>query len=415
MRSKSRANPLLFAAKSFGLLALWIPSTWAQTFVVVDRDEKGDLIQRGVELPNLAGREAFIGRNFIIVKGGEKTPIGFTEGADEGLNLRAATAYYHLEKAKAYLDAKAATTPQLAPLRSAVRYPIVVRIEMTLPYSSASHWVTDGSESFNNSLAIAASDSNRGKEIAPWGQELWFYKQKKITRSGSTNQVFTVLNQRSFKNMMLQQMTYPEMVSIGQKLSFGETPFWPAHIASVGTSLLVSEALMPFLQLVTRPFKTPFSIDTGMIPEVIYHEFSHLVFSERLGLFQPRSVVEGYPNFFAYQASGVRDLNARAKKFVKGVASKRAKSKEGYSMMVDQAGLYAATGSFMYSLLYRLEQAFGPEEADAILYGATEFLDRSSDVRMDFTRAVLMSIQRHSKNPITQALRAQNVFQEKGL
>lgn len=403
---------ILFVA-SLVLISAQTVSAPAQAdgFTVAVRNKKGALKKESVELPELVRADAFEGRYFRIVERDSDQPILFS--ASPELVYRAATVYYQLEKARQASEELSRKIPALAKLSTQIVYPVSIRIEMDLPYSDVSHFVRDGSVQYNNSLTIPASGFMRATDVPAWGNEIWFYKSKKEKIPSFAQQLTAVMNQGTFKHALLQQLTFPEITKIGVALSYGVQPQWTNHLVSLGTSLILSEVLMPFLAVLAKPFHSTQYIDTALIPEVIHHEFAHLMFENQLGLFRPTAIVEGYPNYFAYQVSGITELAKKTGKAAKGYLPKKAKSKAKFSFDQDRS-LMAATGSFVFSLLYQLDEAFG-EEGKQIVYGALESLDRSSAIQLDFERAIFKSINDSSSKPMLQMLKAHAVFQERGL
>ncbi|MBL7717104.1 MAG: hypothetical protein JNL01_16695 [Bdellovibrionales bacterium] len=404
----------LFGTKflaAFATALISIASASAQTFTVPVRNEKGRLTEEKIELTDLTSSVAFEGTHFKILEKDTDRVVRFD--GDPNLVRHAATVYYHLEKARATFDDLSQKIPALQALATQIAYPVTIRIEMDLPYSDVSHFVRDGSKQYNNSLTIPASDMMKATDVPAWGNEIWFYASKKEKIPSFTQQLTAVLNQGHFKKAILQQLLYPEIVKIGATLSYGIKPVWSNHLVSLGTSILISEVVIPFLAVLAKPFSATQYIDTAMIPEVVYHEFAHLVFEGQLGLFRPTSIVEGYPNYFAYQVSGLTRLAQKTKKAAKGYLPKNAKSKAKFSFDQDRS-LMAATGSFVFSLLYQLQESFG-EEGNQIIYGALAYLDRSSEIQLDFERAIIQSIQDNSQKPMVQILKAHEVFQTRGL
>ena len=378
------------------------------------RDAKGNLVPTDMDIPFLHPGRIFEGQHFRIVKGTSDTPISFDD-PDSSVVAHAANAYYHLEVARKYLEETVKTNPELAELSLNITYPITIRVGMNVPFSETTHFVTNGTELANTSLTVPASnDEDRADGVKPWGNEIWFFDSVRHAVPSAALQVSRVLDQGQFKSLLFQQLSYSDVLKLGQELDQGIRPFWPAHLVGLATSLVVTEVFIPFLKFSTGFIKGHASVDTAMIPEVVYHEFGHLVFGSRLGFQKPTALVEGYPNYFAYRVSNRVVLADRAKEFMKGYVPKNGRSNEAYGLDTEYS-FQAATGSFLYSVLYQLSQVF-EEEADSILYGAVlEGLDRSSDIRYDFQSALSVSIAHRSKHPAGQKSHAIEILTAKGL
>src|SRR5665647_904490 len=142
-----------------------------RTFQAQVRTEENMPIVDDVTLTDLTSNDSFDGSHFKIVKGKDEEAIKFD--ADEALTFRAATAYYHLTKARKYFIEKVkadyvSTIPKMT-----------IRIEHKNQFSELGHYANDNMEpQFNNALTIPSGEGLSSHGVKPWGMEIWFRPRK---------------------------------------------------------------------------------------------------------------------------------------------------------------------------------------------------------------------------------------------
>ena len=110
------------------------------------RNKSFHLKEKRVDLPHLTSNNSFEGKHFKIVQGKNSEAIKFT---NQELRLKAATTYYHLEKARDYFvqelnSSYVKSLPQ-----------IIIRIDHTNNFSELGHFTNDNLDpQYNNALTI---------------------------------------------------------------------------------------------------------------------------------------------------------------------------------------------------------------------------------------------------------------------
>ena len=139
---------------------------------VMARNKRFRLKETRLNLPNLTSNNSFEGKNFKIVQGKSNNAILFT---NQELRLKAATVYYHLEKARKYFIEKM-NSSYVENLSQ-----IIIRIEHKNKFNELGHFANDNLDpQFNNALSIPAGDGYEPAGIKPWGHEIWFSHQKRF-------------------------------------------------------------------------------------------------------------------------------------------------------------------------------------------------------------------------------------------
>jgi hypothetical protein len=192
-------------------------------------------------------------------------------------------------------------------------------------------------------------------------------------------------------------------------------PIWEEHAVSMLLSVGLSESIPRLIHLISKAIPGSQQVDTAMIPEVAYHEYTHIVLSRVFALSSSSALNEGFPNYYASKISGLTRLGAHLGKYVKGVAPKNSNSRATYSWDQDYKK-WAAFGSFTLSLLVELDHAFGVE-GQKIITAALDpsLLSSSSHLKPDLEAAIAESIRRVSKEPGLRLLQARAVFKSRGM
>ncbi len=396
-----------------------ITSLFAKTFPVNIREGK-KIITKQLELENLESEKVFEGKYFKIVKALETDAVSFSDNQET--IKRAATVYYHLNIARDYFKA-------IMPQNQELDKQMIIRIEKVRKWDSSIHSVK-GEYQYNGSLSVPASSTlaNIGEEICygennsdckivePWENEIWFFAPKLIKESSTVEMATNYIDSPGYKKMLLGNLLYADftqfMFSAFQKEMVDDLLI-EQHLYSMAMSIGLTAVLPKVLKYSAKLFKTKRFLDSAMIPEIIYHEYSHIALSTFLSLGNSTAIGEGFSNYFAYKMSKVKKLGANSKKYYKGELPKKINSKVLYSIEQD-AVQSLAWGSFTFSLLGKLDVALG-EESEVILLKSLEYLNGHSNLRFDFTKAVLSAIDEVGKNKLALKIAALNVFQEKGL
>lgn len=399
------ATTLLFLS-SLGLGA-------TRSFDVVVRNENHRPKVEKVELQDLISEDAFDGKHFKIVKGKEDAPIRFD--ADKELSFRAATVYYHLNKARDYFLHKlkseyVASLPKLT-----------IRIQHTNQFSELGHFSHDNFEpQYNNALTIPAGTGLERRGVKPWGMEIWFRPSKRIHLSEvKTNslgaQEFKGL-MKSFRNQIHMQSLQRFLSQAIMVMTNGSGPVGPLSldnlVRTAGSSLIMEAGYQfydPIGQLFSRKW---YWLDTALVPEIIYHEYAHVALSDHLVLSHSTSIIEGMADFFAGQIANSPMLANKIKKY-NTYNGKNAKRKQQYKIQFESTE-YANT-DFVFGLLWDMKKILGEERGEAFMYELRKNLTTNSSIRGQLIDGLLQNCLEMCESPFVDRLRILKALDSKGI
>jgi hypothetical protein len=351
-----------------------------------------------VQLPNLISANNFEGLNFKIVKGKTDDAISFDE-SDSAVLLRAATTYYHLEKARTYFvevlkSEYVKSLPQL-----------IVRLEHFNQFNELGHFANDNLEpQYNNALTIPAGKGLASRNIKPWNMEIWFRPVKEIHRSelnirddaGSFDAVLKSFRQQThmgtFQRFIVQ-------VFNGSIANFN--PSVESIFRLVGSSVVMEAGNFLYDPLKKGLSRRWYSLDTALIPEIIYHEYSHVALSDKLVLSHSTAVIEGMADFFAGTIANSPKLATRIKKY-NTYSGKNAKRKKDFALQFELTD-YANT-DFVFGMLWELKSILGEEEGLRFVYSLREKLTTNSTIRKQLLEGITKTCDEVCSNPFVDKL-----------
>ncbi len=403
--------------KIISLLALFTSYAFAAgtSFTVIVREEfTNNAIKVNREMMNLEDSHSFDGRYFKIVLGKSKDAVAFDEKDPETL-LRAANTYYHLNIARDYWvnimhSERAANMPKM-----------IVRINITNQFDDLGHFAHDNrSPEFNNALSIPAGvtpDWVPSDRQDRWDNEIWYRPMKKILASelGPTgpNPITAGLMamERPLVNYLKLQLTHRLIEQFIFRQSF--TRPLPEQIARyIGTYAMFKLMVHESYRADRLFMEEYYYLDTAMVPEVSFHEYSHVVLSDSLEMTHSTPVVEGMADYFAAIMSGKRKVYDRVGGYSNS-APKDTQEKRKYSHW-DEANR-AATGDFTLSVLWDVREALGPKYGDEVIYEARKFLKTgSSNLSSGLLKAILRACEIKCEMPGRDKYKLYEVFSWKG-
>lgn len=366
------------------------------------------------EMPDLISKTGFDGRFFKMVNGKNEDAISLDE-QDEELRLRAATAYFHLNKARKFW-AEEMNSEFVNNMPK-----ITVRINITNKFSDLGHFQHDSIDpQFNNALSIPAGTPMEGVDIPSWGNEIWFRPIKVIRTEDLPPSGLDAVGNPLTK--YLRMLSTPLTNSITNRLiqiSLQKIFYPQTLLSSYKSSVIRQFEIFAAIRLLLEGSKRSehllmakyFYLDTAMIPEIIYHEFSHIALSDHLALSLSTPMLEGMADFFATSISENPKIASKIRKYSMS-QPKNAKNNTPYSSVFETNQF--ANSDFVLSLLWRIEETF-PEVAGQLIYLArTRLTTESSDIRHDLIRALLDSCNEVCIDPRADRMRLREVFEEKG-
>jgi hypothetical protein len=387
----------------------------AQVFTVLERRENSNrTIFREVQIPDLISNDSFDGKFFKIVKGKSNEAIKFDD-QDRELILKAANVYWHLSKARSFWseEVKAPFIETMAKM--------IVRIELTNVYDSQGHFANDNRDpQHNNALSIPAGvtpDWVPEDRKDSWGNEIWFRPLKKIDVShlASTlgpnplTQMFT-----SFEQPMLEFAQSRFTQSILERMFY--TTYSSGSIyQDIGTfagTWAVTRAVIEASKHMDKLFiEKYYYLDTAMVPEVIYHEFAHIVLSDSLALTHSTPVIEGMADYFAAIQSKKKKVYGKIPGY-SNANPKNPRSRETYSHWHESNA--KANADFVLSVLWGVRESLG-EFGDKVIYEARKDLKTESATISDhLLRSILKACEKVCEEPSRDKLKLYQVFSKKG-
>jgi hypothetical protein len=350
---------------------------------------------------------------FKIVKGKADDAVAF--GADEALVFRAATVYYHLTKARNYFvhQMKSTFVPTMPKM--------TIRIEHTNQFSELGHFAHDNLDpQHNNALTVPAGKGLTSRGIKPWETEIWFRPQKKVhLRDLQTNnlqgQEFKVL-MRGFRNQIHMQSLQRFLAQTVNLVIYGSgrsNPFSLDNVVRTAGSSVIMEFGYQFYDPIAKATARKwYWLDTAMVPEIIYHEYSHAALSDQLVLSHSTAIIEGMADFFAGQIGGSPKLAKHIKKY-NTFNGKNAKTKQDY-MLQFEMGDYANT-DFVFGLLWEIKNILGEKKGEAFMFELRKRLSTDSSIRGELIEGILKTCDALCENPFIDKIHILKALNLRGL
>lgn len=397
------------------LVSLLVTHNFAQakSFKAVVRTENNQAKEEVVELEDLISETSFDGKYFKIVKGKDNEAIKFD--ADEGIVFRAATAYYHLTVARNYFINK---------LKSefvSQNEKMVIRIEHTNQFSELGHFANDNLEpQFNNALTIPAGKGLSSKGVKPWGMEIWFRSAKKIRIDmASSNDLSTqsfkglLHNFRNQTHMQSLQMFLMGAITVLSSASPSVNPISLDNVFRTAGSSLIMECAYQFYGPIARlTSRKTYWLDTAMIPEIIYHEYSHAALSDHLKLSHSTPIIEGMADFFAGQISGSAELAKHIKKY-NTFNGKNAKKKQDYRLQFEMNSF--ANTDFVFGLLWEIKNILGEEKGETFMFELRKSLTTNSTIRGELVDGIIRTCDEVCDQPFVDKIHLFKALSLKGI
>ncbi len=403
--------------KTLSLLTLLIPSVvFAQvsqrTFETLVRTEDNIPQLEQVVLTDLVSNDSFDGEHFKIVKGKSDDAVKFDD--EPALTLRAATTYYHLSKARSYFVDKiksdyVANIPKMT-----------IRIELTNQFSELGHFAHDNMDpQFNNALTIPAGVGLTSRGVKPWGMEIWFRPKKRVNIkelkvNNLGNQEFkSVLS--SFRNQIhmqsLQRFLAGSVIALTQENAV--SPLGLNNLIRTAGASIIMETGYQFFDPISKFFSRKwYWLETAMVPEIIYHEYSHAALSDYLVLSHSTAIIEGMADFFAGQIANSPKLATQIKKY-NVYNGKNAKRKQDYVLQFEMSD-YANT-DFVFGLLWQMKDILGDQKGELFMFELRKKLTTNSSIRVELIEGLLSTCDAVCDTPFVDKIRMLKALNLKGL
>jgi len=394
------------------ILLIFSINAIAENFRVLVRSENNKPYFEEMRLDDLTSTDSFEGKHFKIVQGKSDEAIKFT--ADEELKLKAATVYFHLTRARDFF------INELSSDYVQNMGQITIRLDLTNNFADLGHFAHDEQDpQYNNALTIPAGKGYPKKGISPWGAEIWFRPSKSVHISElkvnnlSNQNVKGVLkkfrNQTHMQN--LQRFLAENLLVATQDVNIN--PLSTDNlIRTAGSSVILELAYQNFDPLNRALSPKWYSLESSMVPEIIYHEFAHMAFSDKLVLSHSTPIIEGMADYFAGRIAHSPTLAMDIKRY-NTFNGKDALKKQLYKIQFEQ-NQYANT-DFVFGLLWSMNDLLGDQEGLNFVYELRNYLSTNSSIRTELVEGMLKTCQVKCTHPFTDKLSILKSLDSKGL
>ncbi len=392
-----------------------VSSLYAQSFSVLVRSERSNgTYYQEVELEDLKSDNSFEGKYFKVVKGKSKEAISFDDPNEELVD-KAATTYYHLTKARKFWMNDIGSD---MPVKVSQ---IVVRLEITNLFDEQGHYANNNRDpQFNNALSIPDGETPSWVPVDKqdkWGKEIWFRPMKKIDVTELARQLniapfstmlrnlegpFINYTQNNFQQTVLEHIFYPE---------YSNNSLGNDALIFAGT-IAITKVIIEASKMLDKFFlEKYFYLDTALVPEVIYHEYAHIMLSDSLKMSHSTPVIEGMADYFSAVMSKKRKIYNR----VRGHSNSNPKdteSKETYNHWKEAN--FNAGGDFVLATLWDVKEVMDSKLAYKIIFEARKTLKTDASIYDGLIRSILNSCSIHCAKPRADKLKLYEVFSKRG-
>ena len=367
----------------------------------VVRDEDYKAIIADVSLKDLTSDVGYEGKYFKIVEGKSNDAIRFDD-SDE-LQLKAATTYYHLNKARKYF-VEVAKSEYVKALPQ-----IIIRIDLKNVFNDIGHFAHDNlNPQFNNALTIPAGVGYPAKNVPAWETEIWFRPSKEI----SIKEFQGTVENTSVKPSLAVYRNQTHMTNLNQFLIaiFGGLND-PSNVMRVAGSSLLMEFVYQTSDIASNYFSRKiYRLDSALVPEIIYHEFAHVALSNHLELTHSTPVNEGLADFFAGKIANSKKLAIKIKEY-NLFNGKKVQRKQQYNMAFER-GDYA-NADFVFGLLWNVGATVGEDIEISFMNLLPSKLETNATIRDDLLNASLETCKEICKTPLNDRLRLYKFYNTK--
>jgi hypothetical protein len=392
------------------LLSLFLfKPLWAFETSAIVRNQNFKAIEQKVILSDISREDCFEGLYFKIVEAKSDQAICLDHPSLD-IKLKAATTYYHLTLARQFFVDKLGSAfveslPQLS-----------IRIELTNRFSELGHFANDKLEpQFNNALSIPAGAGMPGRNITPWGPEIWFRPKKIINikeleiKQNNVQDYKMLL--RSFRQQTHMMSLQRFLLSLVNNQVFQSPNVLDSMFRLFGASVMM-EAVYQGSGFINNIFQRKnYWLDSALVPEIIYHEFAHIALSDNLELSHSSPMNEGMADFFAGLIANSPKLALKIKKH-NTFSGKKATNSKRYIQEFETTG-YANT-DFVFGLLWDIKQVFGEKLGTEMIYALRQRVTTNSNLYQDLLQALLDLCQDRCAYPSNDRLKLYQIFHKRG-
>lgn len=378
-----------------------------KSFAVV-RKSNGKSQVQSVTLTHLISNQSFDGLYFKVVKGKSDEAISFLDNDPQTL-LKASTVYFHLMKARDYFINKL-NSEYVKKLDK-----VVVRIDIINMFHEYAHFAHENKDpQYNNALTIPEGEEYAEYDIKSWGKEIWFRPSKTIHRrdidmkNGDASMKVLLENFRKQSHM---QTLSRFLVGLINKNLFPQGVDVNSVFRTFGSSLMIELGYQTMDELTYLLGRKYFHLDSALVPEIIYHEYSHVALSDHLVLSHSTAVIEGMADIFAGFIGNSSKLALKIKKY-NTFSGKNAKRKQAYMTQFETTDY--ANSDFVFGVLWSLQDVLG-DETPEFLYSMRTKLTTNASIRVELIDAILNTCREKCSSPFESRVKILDMLNSKGI
>lgn len=352
----------------------------AETMTIIGRDHSKKLVPMEIEVNDMGlENDLHSFKYFNIVKGinDEAPPINEISQEDQ---IRVLSLGYHLTRARNYFTnvLKAEHLNNLGK--------ITVRYDMARAFSSAKHFTSADAE-YNNAVTHKEANRYALPAVKKWGNEIWFRPAKDTVTKTPKGSIPSPDISDELLNLADSAIVD---VTKSEALGLGLYAFNPAHYVSQFALILIMKKIVPgILDFVVSSIPFKVALDSAMVPEIVYHEFTHVALSDKIPLTGSFAVSEGIANYFAAVISGDTTIAGKLGKYGNSISPVEVNNRLRYSTkyeMNPNLAHHAFTYTYLWTMRDRVskEVTFPNEDSalifDRIVFESRKYIDFSSDL-----------------------------------
>jgi hypothetical protein len=326
---------------------------------IIDRNEEGKLVARQVDAQGDLDYNLMTHHfgPFIIVKG-EAEDAKNLATLEKSEQTRVCNLAYHLKKARSFFinELKAPVDSQKSPL--------IVRYELNKPFDTYEKYDRSGGDRLgcpagvceNNASTVKPSHFFRNKSIPAWDFEIWFRPMNVKPQPKQTGQLATQdLFESSLGVVDTAVVEVTKLSSLGVDPKYIDTSHYVSQFKYV---LLLTQVVPLFVDFTYSQIPSYFGFDASMIPDIIYHEYSHIATADKLPVNNVYTVLEGLANYFASLITDNDVLYDELDEFAKNLSPIKVKENRKYSYNLEVYNNLIGYDPFVYSYLRLLRRDY---------------------------------------------------------
>jgi hypothetical protein len=352
------------------------------------RDIENEIISETVLLEDLNSQTHFDGEYFKIVYKDTEEIIAIDPLGIDKTSLRAATAYYHLNLARKYYSELGFEQDEK----------ITIRIGIDKDFSKKNHFLlTPHEKLYNNAHTINSGAGNAATNTPAWGKEIWYRDPKAIKLSEQQLEGF----KRHIENMLPTPSSRIDSeviiyILINSAISADPEDYIKVSGKGIAQNYLAN-ALIRFIvpELTILISENEFLLDTALIPEVHYHEYSHFMMTDYIPTVENTPLLEGLCDYFATKISRQTTIADSLGEYGQLISKRDSKNKLIYNYQFDliREETLGPASAYVLSTLSQIENYLlryeSPADVERMIFKLRKVLTINSKIKKDLPTAIL--------------------------